>query len=189
MNHPDQKYIDALLTNDCVLLRELYARFSGTIKKMVLNNNGSLQDAADIFQEGLMALYVMAKDRDFLLSGPLEPYLYSICKNKWLKKIEKNNVLEVTKYSEQGNKEFKVAMSENDESVHRERKKFVYKKLGELGNICRQLIILNITGIPLYEVADILDISYAYVRRKKGECISLLVKMIKQSPEYEQLKW
>ena len=53
MLHQDQKYIDALINNDPHLLEELYEKFPGKIKWMVLHNNGSEADAADIFQEAL----------------------------------------------------------------------------------------------------------------------------------------
>ena len=48
--HPDNKYIEALLHHDPALLDELYSRYSGKITHMVLQNNGSEADAADIFQ-------------------------------------------------------------------------------------------------------------------------------------------
>lgn len=48
MVHPNQKYIEALITNGQALLEELYAKYDGRINWMVLNNNGSEDDAADI---------------------------------------------------------------------------------------------------------------------------------------------
>jgi hypothetical protein len=56
MSHPDQKYVEALLNNDMVLLKEVYQKFSGKIKWMVLQNNGTVDDAADIFQEALLSI-------------------------------------------------------------------------------------------------------------------------------------
>jgi len=39
--HADQKYITALLNNDAALLNEMYKKFSGKIKLMILQNNGT----------------------------------------------------------------------------------------------------------------------------------------------------
>ena len=36
MQHPDQKYVEALLNNDPLVLEELYEKFSGKIKWMIL---------------------------------------------------------------------------------------------------------------------------------------------------------
>jgi len=90
--HPDQKYIDALLSNDGVLLNELYQKFSGKVKSMVLQNNGTEIDAADIFQDALLSVYHKAKTNGFALTCPLEAFLYRICKNKWMNKPGKRKV-------------------------------------------------------------------------------------------------
>ena len=56
MQHPDQKYINALLENDATVLEELYQRFSEKIKWMIIRNNGTETDAADIFQDALLSI-------------------------------------------------------------------------------------------------------------------------------------
>ena len=96
MPHPDQKYIDALLKNDSALLDELYTKFSGKIKNMVLQNNGAEADAADIFQEALLSIYNTAKKGDFTLTCPFEAFLYRICNNKWLNELNKRKTGRVT---------------------------------------------------------------------------------------------
>lgn len=87
--HPDQKYIDALLNNDVVLLEELYQKFSGKIKLVVLQNNGTLNDAAEIFMEALLAIYRKAKTEHFILPCSLDRLLYFVCKNKWMHEVGK----------------------------------------------------------------------------------------------------
>ena len=52
--HTDQRFVTALLQNDTALVKEIYERFAGNVKRFVLNNNGSEDEAADIFQEGLI---------------------------------------------------------------------------------------------------------------------------------------
>lgn len=54
--HTDQRYIEALLANDSVGIREIYERFAGRIAVFVRQNNGSTDDAKDIFQEALVAI-------------------------------------------------------------------------------------------------------------------------------------
>ncbi len=58
MKSTDQKYINALLSNDLKILEELYEKFSGAIKCMVLQNNGTETDAADIFQESVLPFII-----------------------------------------------------------------------------------------------------------------------------------
>jgi RNA polymerase sigma factor (sigma-70 family) len=189
MNHQDQKYIEALLTNNHQLLRELYLKFSGNIKYMVMSNNGTAQDAADIFQESLMALYTRAKQTGFVLNGPLEPYFYGICKNKWLKKLNKREHAGVTKFQfEVNNNEQENGSATEAYFLEEERKNLLRKKLDELGEVCSKLIRLSLEGISMRDVAATMNITYAYARKKKSECMAKLVRLIKQSPQYQQLK-
>jgi DNA-directed RNA polymerase specialized sigma24 family protein len=78
MMHPDQKYIDALIHNNVTILEELYQKFSGKIKWMVLQNNGSEADAGDVFQDALLAVYRRARTGNFMLTCPFEAFFYTV---------------------------------------------------------------------------------------------------------------
>lgn len=190
MSHPDQKYIDALLTNNFALLHEAYKKFSGKIKLMILQHNGTEQDAADIFQEAWIAIYNMAKQKSFLLSGPLEPYLYTVCKNKWLTQLQKKGHAVVTTDSaaEYITESISFANIENND-LSAARKSLLLKKLAELGDTCRQLIAWSLTGKPMQEAAEKMGFTYSYARKKKSECMAKLSQLVKQAPEYNDLKW
>ena len=71
MPHQDQRYIEALGNNDPQMLEEIYKKFSGKIKWMVMQNNGSEADAADIFQEALLTIYRKAKADWFYFNLPV----------------------------------------------------------------------------------------------------------------------
>src|SRR5215467_3600407 len=75
MEHPDQKYINALSSNDPIILEELYRKFFGKISEMIVHNSGTATDAADIFQEALLSLFYKTKAQNFILTCPLEAFL------------------------------------------------------------------------------------------------------------------
>ena len=58
------------------------------IQHFVTNNNGSFDDARDIFQEAMIALYEKVQLEHFTLSCQIKTYLFSICKNLWLKRLQ-----------------------------------------------------------------------------------------------------
>lgn len=190
MSHPDQKYIDALLSNNYALLHEAYQKFSGKIKLMILQHSGTEQDAADIFQEAWMAIYKLAKQKSFTLSGPLEPYLYIVCKNKWLTQLQKKGAIVVTnEWQAEYNKESESYSNIDGDITNAARKSLLLKKLAELGETCRQLIAWSLTGKPMQEAAEKMGFTYGYARKKKSECMAKLSQLIKQSSEYNDLKW
>ncbi len=190
MEHPDQKYIDALLMNDAVLLDELYKKYSGKIKWMVLQNNGTEADAADIFQDALISIYQKARTKGFKLTCPMDAFLYLICKNKWLNELDKRKNRPVTIIEGEGynlgEDSFKLA---EDCLWQEERLNLLGEKIGELGDVCQQLLYLSWSGINMEEVAEKLNLTYGYARKKKSECLAKLVTLIKQSTKYNALKW
>ena len=49
------------------------------IQAFILNNNGSIDDARDIFQEAMVVLFDRSKDASFDLKCLIKTYLYSVC--------------------------------------------------------------------------------------------------------------
>lgn len=191
MQHPDQKYIQALVQNDTVMLEELYQKFSQKIKWMIVRNNGTEADAADVFQEALVSIYNKAKTGDFILTCPLDAFLYLICKNLWINLLNKKKNQKVTftdteGFNNIGEDSFRLA----EESIlKQERSNLLMEKLAELSESCRNILRLSWSGLPMDEVAKKLNVTYAYVRKKKSECMARLVTLVKLSPEYKTLKW
>ena len=188
--HPDTKYIEALVNNNTELLSEIYTRFAGKIKLLVLQNAGSETDADDIMQDALVAIYHKAVAGNFVLTCPFEAFLYTICKNLWLMQLRKKSRQPVTNSGdaqyETGTDVFKEA-----EAVinNNERRLLLEKKFEQLGEGCRKVLELAWSGKPLDEVAALLNNTYAYIRKKKSECMGKLSALIKQSPEYKTLLW
>jgi len=60
--HEDQKYIRALCNHDFVLINEIYEKCSPQCRAYVLKNNGSIDDARDVFQEALIIVYQKCKE-------------------------------------------------------------------------------------------------------------------------------
>ena len=188
--HPDNKYIEALLNNQYVVLKELYDTYFGKIRNMILKNGGSSNDAADIMQEALMSIYNRAIASNFVLTCPMDAFLYQVCKNKWINEIQKkkNKVtfIDIDGYNNIGEDSFAQA----DECLQHQQQKILFEQQFEqLGEACKKLLQLNWSGKNLTEVATILQVTYGYVRKKKSDCMNRLAMLVKQAPMYENLKW
>jgi RNA polymerase sigma factor (sigma-70 family) len=188
--HPDHKYIKALQQNDSALIEEIYQRYAVRIKQMVVKNSGTETDAADLFQEVLIELHRKATQQQFVLTCPFDAFLYLVCRNRWINELHKRKGRSVTINGDEG---FNVNedVFENYEIllINEKRKDIVEEKLAELGAGCRNLLSLSWSGKPLQEVAAMLNFSYAYVRKKKTECMSKLMSLVKEAPGFSALKW
>ncbi|RDC61950.1 RNA polymerase sigma factor [Adhaeribacter pallidiroseus] len=189
MEHSDQKYIKALVTNDEVLVKEIYRKFSGKIKWMVLKNNGTETAAGDIFQEALLSICHKAKMYDLVLSCPFDAFIYTICKNLWLKELSKQKahpVISDDEGLEIGEDNTKLA---EECLMQEQRVNLLNEKLDELGGDCAKLLRLNWGGKSMGEVAQELKMTYAYARKKKVGCMEKLIGLIKRTPQFNSLKW
>ena len=92
----EQALLKGLAQNDSKAVEALYKSHFTMIQHFVLNNNGSFDDARDLFQEAMITLYEKVQSDSFVLSCQIKTYLFSICKNLWLKRLQ-----QMGKYSAQ----------------------------------------------------------------------------------------
>lgn len=177
--HTDQRYISGLLANDTLLVREIYDRFSGKVKGYIIQNSGSEDDAADIFQEALIDIYQQAQNKSLQLTCPFEAFLLLICKRKWLNELKKRGRREVTKDPEDlsiiGEDVFALA---EQLQLQEDKAKLFMAMFQKLGHKCREIISKCLGSQPQEDVAAELGLTYAYLRKKKSECTAELIKLI-----------
>ena len=80
--------LKGLANNDSKAVETLYKSHFGMIQHFVTNNNGSLDDARDVFQEAMITLYEKVQSDSFSLTCQIKTYLFSICKHLWLKRLQ-----------------------------------------------------------------------------------------------------
>lgn len=178
--HTDQRFINALLQNDSAMVREIYNRFSGKIKTYILQNHGSEEEAADIFQESLIDIYQQARYKNLQLTCPFEPFILLICKRKWLNEVKKKGRKGVTIGTEElsniGEDVFNLA----EQMLSQDNKSTLFMEMFQkLGERCREIIEKCLGTKSQDEIATELGVSYAYLRKKKSECMADLVKLIR----------
>jgi RNA polymerase sigma factor (sigma-70 family) len=179
--HPDQKYIAALLENDVPLVDQIYRLFSPSIRRYVLQNRGDEADAADILQEALLDIYNQARYKELTLTCPFEPFLLLICKRKWINQLKKRGHSPVTKVQDDLSDYGEDVFASAELLVNREDKVRLF--LGEfarLGEKCREIIKLSLSGRRQEEIAADLGVTYGYLRKKKSECLATLMSYIEE---------
>jgi len=187
--HPDYIYIKALAENDTFVLKRLYEKFSPKIIAFVKNNSGNESEAQDLFQEALIAIFHKAVDKNFVLSCPFDAYLYMVCRNKWfniLKSKGKKGVTLVEPNTFNNDKQIETLSEET--VIEDEKQKLFDKKLLEISNKCQEFLKLSWAGNAMDKVAELLNVSYGYARKKKSECMKKLTTLIKESSEYKKIK-
>jgi RNA polymerase sigma factor (sigma-70 family) len=130
--------LQGLARSDKKAIESIYKDNYNMVQALIINNNGSPEDAKDIFQEAMIVLYEKARSGSFELHCQIKTYLYSVCRRLWLKKLQQQN-----RYSSQvENLENTVPVEEDLESHEQADLDFqlMDKAIGSLGEPCKSLI-------------------------------------------------
>ncbi len=156
-------------------LKQLYNLSFDSVKNYVLRNSGTLEDAKDIFQDGVTAFYYELLNDKFREEASLNTYLFSICKNLWLLKLRRQV------------KQLMVTMDgiENisDEWASKELDVSKVKELiNNLKKDCQTLLIgFYYEQKSMRELMELFDLGSEQVARtKKLRCMSNLIELVKQ---------
>jgi RNA polymerase sigma factor (sigma-70 family) len=134
----ENELLKRLAINDKKAIELIYSNNYGMIQAMIINNNGTADEAKDIFQEAMIVLYEKARSGTFELNCQLKTYIYSVCRRLWLKRLQQlqrfNGDVETVLIT--------VPVEEEIEEQEQRNAHFVLmeKALQSLGEPCKSLL-------------------------------------------------
>lgn len=134
----EKALLKGLAQNDRKSVETIYKLFYNMVQSLIINNNGSSDDARDIFQETVIVLYEKAKTGSFELNCQLKTYIYSVSRRLWLKKLQQQQ-----RYLPNINGLDETVPVEEEIEGHSQRQsefQMMEKALLHLGEPCRSLI-------------------------------------------------
>lgn len=187
--HPDQLYIDGLVQNNSAVIQSIYKKFVPKIKNYIRTNSGSDDEAQDIIQETLITIYTQAKTKGLQLSCPFDAYFFLLCKRRWLNEIKKVSNKEVTLKDENVSIDESVQEMASQTETFDEKQSLFDEMFQKLGEKCQEVLKLSFVTKTMEEVAEKLNVTYGYVRKKKSLCTGQLTEMIQQSPRFRSINY
>lgn len=129
--------LQGLARQDKNAIETIYKENFNLIQALVLNNNGSTEDAKDIFQEAMIVLYQKVQSGSFELNCQLKTFVYSVCRRLWLKRLAYQN-----RYSLYENHEGFVLVDDDLEDHEQRNAEFsmMEKAMNNLGEPCKSLL-------------------------------------------------
>jgi RNA polymerase sigma factor (sigma-70 family) len=82
--------LQGLARNDKKAIETIYRYNYSMVQSLIINNNGSADDAKDVFQEAMIVLYEKARSGNFELHCQIKTYLYSVSRRLWLKRLQQS---------------------------------------------------------------------------------------------------
>lgn len=173
--HTDHRYIEALRNNDERGIREIYRQFSGQALRWVVSRGGTADDARDIFQEALIAVFEKAQHVDFVLTCPLGALLHVIWSRKWVDRLRNKGKEAGVRKEEELRYTMEVAddaMSVAEEALAEQtRQEKLARAFEQISELCRRLLELLSKGTPAREAAELLQMNGVdTLYRRKNAC-------------------
>ena len=172
----EQALLKGLANNDSKAVETLYKSHFSSIQHFVLNNNGSFDDARDVFQEAMITLYEKVQSNSFVLTCQIKTYLFSICKHLWLKRLH-----QLGKYSGPlSSQEETISIEQDMREFDKKEASFeiMHRSLNSLGEPCKSLLegyYLNKKGMQ--ELAA--DFGYTNADNAKNQKYKCLMRLKK----------
>ena len=178
--------IDGIKNKDSKTLNFLYKKYFSLVRSFVLNNNGTTDDAKDVFQEAVIAIFRYSQNENFELKCSFETFLYSICRTIWLNNL-RNQRVHLNKINEIS--EFIIFSSSTNEMIEESLEYKLYQKhFQRLSEECKKLLQLFFDKVSYAEIAKLLGYSsVGFIKKKKFNCKEFLMKSIKNDPEFNRL--
>jgi RNA polymerase sigma factor (sigma-70 family) len=176
----DIKIINGIRNQDDFILNWLYDNYLQTIKKHVLNNNGSVDDVSDVFQDTIIILYNQIVSDSLNLTTDLKGYFFGIARNVWSAQLRKK----------QRTVELEIDLPDEDETEEQSDpvlERIVSRVFSKLKPDQQMILNLFSDGLSYEEIAIKMNLkNEVYARRKKYLSKESLIELMKEDPEYQE---
>ncbi len=183
----DEILIEGIKKQNEKVIAEIYSRFFPSVRHFIYRNNGSIDDARDIFNDAMVVILMKARENTLDLKCSLKTYVYAICRNLWLKKIGMEKA-DLISYDEIQDSMVGADIIEETFFNFSRAHLLFQKHLVKMSPTCRTLIQHFLDGKSFREITEIMQYdNESYARKRKYRCIKILVRRIKSDPDYNSI--
>ncbi|HEX2608772.1 MAG TPA: sigma-70 family RNA polymerase sigma factor [Flavisolibacter sp.] len=172
----EKALLQGLARSDKKAVETIYKENYNLIQTLVVKNNGTSEDAKDIFQEAMMVLFEKVQSGSFELNCQIRTFVYSVSRRLWLKKLMQQNRMSLA----EGHEEVVSVDGEMEEHDRRNQEFTTMEKaMGGLGEPCKSLLeAFYIQKRSMNEIAS----SFGYTnaenaKNQKYKCLNRLKKL------------
>ncbi|MFA0964638.1 RNA polymerase sigma factor [Roseivirga sp. BDSF3-8] len=167
----DKEILSKIHKGDERALDYLYKKHYRMMVRMIISNNGTEQEAQDIYQDALIVFWQKAASGELVLTSKISTYLYSICLNLWRKELDRKSRLS---NEEKDGEEY----MDNDRE---ERVRIIHDCIAQLGDTCQKLLTLYyFDGLSMEDIAVKIGLANSdTAKTKKYKCKKRLDSLVK----------
>ena len=173
----EQDLLLGLAKSDKKAVETIYKENYNMVQTLIIRNNGSSEDAKDIFQEAMIVLYEKVRSGTFELNCQIKTYVFSVCRRLWLKRLQ-----QVNRYTTEVNGIQDVILVEEEMEAHERRNtefQLMEKSIKNLGEPCKSLLeAYYLQQKTMQEIASNFGYTNAdNAKNQKYKCLMRLKKL------------
>lgn len=179
--------LKSLLKGDSGEIENIYRIIFPKVRKFVMSNQGTEDEAKDIFQKVLLQLITRIKVSDYKLIDAFEAYMFTACKNLWRREL--NQKSRVTNHNSD---EYSLSKAEDDIALsilEQERWELYQRCFVLLSENCKKILGMYFNKSGYDQMKKLLEYgSESVVRQRVFKCKAKLSEFIKSDRSYKTLK-
>jgi len=168
-------------------VKHLYEKYFYVLSSYIEQNQGSREDAEDIFQEVVLTFIDLVRKNKFRGESSVKTFLFAVNRNIWLNELKKRG------RQLKRNEKFSVEQPDAEPGVekmisNREARKQVFSIIESLGEVCKKILLaFYYENLPISEILTRLDYqNEQVVRNKKAKCMKSLEEKFSADPALAQ---
>jgi len=167
----DSEVLERIKVGDEKALDFLYKKHYRMMLRLVTSNNGTEEEAKDVYQDALISFWQKAISGNLVMTSRISTYLYSVCQNLWRKELERKSKLSTEEKDGQ-------EIMDNDSQ---ERSKIIHQCIDELGDTCKRILTYYyFDGLSMEDIAEKLGFANSdTAKTKKYKCKQKLDALVK----------
>ncbi len=181
----NETYLEGLLSGNKVVIDQIYKKNFPQVIAFIKKNQGTYEDAEEVFQNALFQLIVRLKVRKFEITSTFDGYLFTVCKNLWRKelnirkkKVRNDEVVELV--SEAAKHSLFI--------LEQERWELFEEKIAQLSENCMQLLKDYFNKVPYGIIVEKFKYASENVAfQRVFKCKKRLAELIKKDSRYHKL--
>src|ERR1700755_843717 len=121
-------------------VKYLYEKYFYLLSSHIEQNQGSREDAEDIFQEVVLTFIELVQKNKFRGESSVKTFLFAVNRNIWLNELKRRG------RQVKRNEKFSSDIPESDPGIEkyiagRESRKQVYEIIDSLGEVCKKILL------------------------------------------------
>lgn len=187
IHYSDEAIIEGLRLRSDFIIKYIYQELFPMILFLVTKNNGSEEDAEDVFQDSLIIVFKKINANEFDLNCSFRTYLYSVSRNLWLQKLTKRRQYTVEFNDIENFVTFPDYASKESNLEELEKLRLYQQHFLTLSDDCQKVLMLFMKKVALKDIAVQMGFkTEKYAKTRKYLCKEELKKRIVNDPKCQK---